>query len=277
MPTWISDCLFDLRFGARSFAKRPAFTAAAVLTLALGIAAATTVFSIVDAVLLRPLPYKNAGRLVAVWTTSTREASLAKIFATYRDYLEFRNHSRTLESISVATWATNISRVLTGHGPARSVLTVPVSSTFFSTLGVDAAIGRVFTKDDESRGCSIVIAHKFWTSTLNADPSIIGKTLTFDQKPCTVLGVMPPRFSFYPAPTQAWILITRDFQPNLDHLLVGIFARLQPGATSAQAQSELRTSTARSTLTANHATSYRSSMISTANSPSSPAARCARL
>jgi hypothetical protein len=102
MSQRISDSCLDLRFAARTFAKRPGFTVVAVLTLALGIGATTTVFSIVDAVLLRPLPYKDPSRLVAVWNTSTRETGLSKLFAAYGDFVEFRSHARTLESVAGA-------------------------------------------------------------------------------------------------------------------------------------------------------------------------------
>jgi putative ABC transport system permease protein len=237
---WISQVWLDIRFAARTLAKRPGFTAVAAFTLALGIGATTAVFSIVDAVLLRPLPYKEAGRLAAVWITSTREKSLAKIFATHSDYIQFRRSARTFENVSAATWATHTGRTLTGLGPAREVLTIPATASFFETLGVSAAIGRTFRAEDEGRGCSIVVAYRFWTSTLGGDPSITGKTITLDQKPCTVLGVMAENFTFYPRQTEAWILLGPGFQPDQDRMLVGIFARLKPGVTLTQAGTELR-------------------------------------
>lgn len=149
------------RLAARTFARRPGFTAVAALTVALGIGATTTVFSMVDAVLFRPLSYRNPERLAAVWVTSTRENSLAKIFATHADYVEFRSHARTLEDVAAATWATRTGGVLSGYGPAREVLTIPASASFFDTLGVSAAIGRTFIPEDEGRGCSLVVTHKF--------------------------------------------------------------------------------------------------------------------
>ncbi len=240
MHEWMSDFCLDLRFAARTFAKRPGFAAIAVMTLALGIGATTTVFSIVDAVLLRPLPYKNPDSLVAVWKRSTRESGLSKLFASYGDYVEFRRHAQTLSNVAAATWATSTSRVLTGLGPAREVLAIPASASFFETLGVRAAIGRVFSPEDERNGCSVVVAHKFWISTLSADPSAIGRSINLDQNACTVIGVMPEEFSFYPTPTQMWVLLGPGYQSKQDEMLVGIFARLKPGITPAQAQSELR-------------------------------------
>src|SRR5581483_602746 len=210
------------------------------LTLALGIGATTAVFSIVAAVLLRPLPYRNPDRLTAIWITSAREQSLAKLFASYGDYEEFTRHARSFESISAATWATRTGRILTGSGPARSILTIPATASFFDTLGVPAALGRTFRADDEARGCSLVLSHAAWTATFGSDRSIVGRTLTLDQKPCTVAGVMPERFVFYPTPTQAWILLGPGFQPDPSRMLVGIFARLKPGVTPAAAQDEVR-------------------------------------
>jgi len=230
----------DLRIAARTLARRPGFTSVAALTLALGIGAATAVFSIVNAVLLSPLPYHDPSRLAAIWITSTREQSLAKLFAIHADFVDFQRHARTLESVAAATWAVRTGRVLTGNGPAREVLTIPATAGFFDTLGVRAAVGRTFRAEDESRGCSLVLSHKFWTTAFAADPAIAGRGISLDQQPCTVLGVMPANFSFYPGQTQAWILLGPGFQPDQDRMLVGIFARLKPGVTLAQAQTELR-------------------------------------
>ena len=227
------------RFALRSLARRPGFTAVAALTLALGIGATTAVFSIVSAVLLRPLPYKDPDRLAAVWVTSTREQTLAKAFAIYRDYEEFLRNAHSFEKVGAATWATNTGRILTGHGPARSVMTIPATASFFDTLGVSAALGRTFRSDDESRGCAVVLAHSFWASAFSSDRSVVGRSITLDQSLCTVMGVMPERFVFYPAVTQAWILLGPNFQPDQAHMFVGIFARLKRGVTLAQAQAEV--------------------------------------
>jgi len=230
----------DIRFAARSFAKRPGFTIVAAATLALGIGASTAVFSIVNGVLLRRLPYKDPGRLAAVWLTSTREKGLAKIFATYADYLEFRRGSQSFEEISAATWAKNPTRVLTWLGTAREVLTIPATASFFETLGVPAALGRTFRADDEPNGCSILFANRFWAGAGNGDRSIVGRRVTLDDKSCTVVGVMPESFSFYPSQTQAWILMGSDSHIDPEHFNVGVFGRLKRGVTLAQAETELR-------------------------------------
>jgi putative ABC transport system permease protein len=224
--------------GVRLLRRAPGFTGLAVCTLALGIGAATAVFSVVDAVFLRPLPYRDDAHLTAIWKRSTREKELAKLFTNYRDFAEWRNRARSFQSISAATWAV-AGRVWTGAGAARQVLAIPVSSSFFDTLGVGAQRGRTFVASDEAAGCSVVVSDGFWRSRMGADPNAIGRSLVLDERNCAVLGVMPPSFSFYPAAAKMWILIDSGFQPDPDHLVVGVFARLKRGVTREQAQQEL--------------------------------------
>uniref|UniRef100_Q022A5 Permease n=1 Tax=Solibacter usitatus (strain Ellin6076) TaxID=234267 RepID=Q022A5_SOLUE len=236
---WLEDALQDLRFATRLFGRRPGFAAIAAITLALGIGTTAAVFSVVDAVLLRPLPYRQPDRLVAIWDRGVREKGLAKIFAPYADYEEWTRRARSFESITAATWAYGPSRIWTGHGAAKELLTIPVSATFFDTLGVQAALGRTFTAEDERHACAVVLSHSFWASSLGADASIVGQSLTLDQRACTVIGVMPGRFSFYPPVAKMWILLGPDFQPPREQATVGIFARLKPGVTREQAQAEV--------------------------------------
>ena len=235
---WLQEASQDLRYAARIFTSSPGFTLVAALTLALGVGANTAVFSIVDAVLLRPLPYKDPGRLVAIWDRGVHEKELAKLFDSYSDFDEWSRSARSFESVAAATWATP-GRILTGHGAAEEILAVPVSLSFFDTLRAEAALGRTFNPDDEKNGCSVVLSDRFWRKKLAADPSLVGQSLTLDRSPCTIVGVMPRGFAFYPDATQMWILLGPDFQPDRQKMVVGVFARLNPGVTIEQAQSEV--------------------------------------
>jgi len=143
----------DLGYALRMFRRSPGFTLLAVLTLAVGIGSTTAVFSIVEAVLLRPLPYRDVDRLVAVWSGHVREKGLSKIFARYEDFEVWQRHSQAFEQLAAATWATG-DQILTGRGPARTALAIPVSVNFFSLLGVSPAIGRAFNRDDLNRAAA---------------------------------------------------------------------------------------------------------------------------
>lgn len=235
---WIDDALGDLRFAARLLTKRPAFAAVAVCTLALGIGANTAVFSLVDGALLRPLPYRQPARLIVVFDKAVRERNLAQIFASFRDYEEYRRHARSLEQVAAATWAAG-GAVMTGRGPARNVLAIPVTETFFQLFGVAPEIGRAFNAADLEHGCAVVLSDAFWRGALGGDGNALGRGLTLDQRPCAIIGVMPRAFEFYPRQAAMWRLITPDFKPPIHTVPVGIFGRLRSGATLAQAQSEL--------------------------------------
>jgi putative ABC transport system permease protein len=227
----------DLRYGARLLWRSPGFAAVAILTLALGIGANVAVFSIVDATLLRPLPYRDPDRLIQVFDRDTRAKGPSKLFGSYDDYREYR-HARSLEDVAAATWALR-GQALTGRGPARNVMAVPVTETFFRMLGVAPLLGRTFAAADLSRGCSVVLTHAFWTNVLSGDRGVVGRTLTLDGRACTVLGVMPAGFAFYPDATQLWTLLTPDFQPAPAEIPMLSFARLRPGVTPEQARTEL--------------------------------------
>jgi predicted permease len=237
---WLEPAAHDLRAGLRMFVKIPGFTATVVLALALGIGANTAIFSIIHAVLLRPLPYRDPEQLVAIWQSSVQEKG-SKLFASYRDFENWRDNSRSLAQLGGVTWATE-GQVLTGHGPPRNVLAIPATVGLFSLLGVEPSLGRVFQDEDLSRGCTVVLAHRFWQSVLGAQPGVVGQSLQLDAQSCTVLGVMPPGFVFYPEPTQLWTLITPNsaMARNPDRSGIGAFGRLKPGVSKESAESELR-------------------------------------
>lgn len=226
----------DLRFGVRTLTRTPGLTATVVMTLAVGIGAATAVFSILQAVLLRPLPYRHADRLVAVWDGHHRDPNLAKIFASYRDFETWRDSSTTLEEVAAITWAVG-DRVLSGHGQARVVLAIPATANLFTFLGATPLLGRTFLADDLARGCTVVVAHKLWQNVLDADASIVGSSVTLDDRACTVAGVMPADFTFFPDAADLWQLITPSDLPRGG---VGVFGRLKAGVALPAAQAELR-------------------------------------
>lgn len=229
----------DLRFAARILGKNPGFTAVAILTLALGISTSTAVFSIVDAVLLRGLPYKDGTRLAAVWCTEIGQPG-TKIFASYRDFEEFAHHNRSFEGLAALTWA-RAGEILTWNGSPHEVLAIPASGEFFSLLGIPAAQGRTFKPEDVRDGCTVVLAHSFWQTELGAPAAIVGAPLTLNGRSCKVAGVMPRGFEFYPKATSLWTLITPDSQFSKEpfNSVVGIFGRLKPGVSLADAQREL--------------------------------------
>jgi putative ABC transport system permease protein len=237
---WLDDVARDVRYSLRTWRRKPAFALVAILTLAVGIGAVTAVFSLVQAVLLRPLPYAGADRLVAVWDGHVTDRNLAKIFASYNDFEMWRRDSRTLEQVAALTWATG-ERTLTGHGDPAVVLAIPASVNFFTMLGVAPAIGRTFEAGDLGRGCTLVLASRFWRTSLSASAGIVGRSLALDGRSCTVVGVMPEGFAFYPEATDMWTLITptREQLPQDRYQGVGVFGRLRPGVTREQANQEL--------------------------------------
>ncbi len=229
----------DVRYGLRMLSRRPALTALIVLTLALGIGATTATFSIVDAVLLRPLPYKDPNRLAVIWGTQKGQVGSA-VFDAYRDFQEWQRSSRSFDQLEALTWAT-AGQTLTWRGRPQRVLAIPVTQGIFSLLGVRAAQGRTFAPDDLKAGCSVVLSHHFWADRLGSDAGAVSGQLRLDGKSCNVVGIMPAAFDFYPKQSDLWTLITPDSEYSQKPLdsLVGVFGRLKPGVSAASAQAEL--------------------------------------
>jgi predicted permease len=236
LTTFAQDVLYGLRILRRS----PGFTAMTVLILALGIGANTTVFSILDAVLLRPLPYKNADRLVVVWQRVPPE-KIGMVFDTYRMFDEWSRSSHSFEKLAAATWARDAGALLSWKGQVKDVMAVPASVDFFSMLGVQPAEGRTFEPGDLGNSCTVVLAHHFWQEQLGGEPNWVGRNLTLDGVDCTIAGIMPKDFSFYPKQTELWTLITpgsKLIQKPWD-MPIGAFGLLKPGVSRAAAEAEL--------------------------------------
>src|SRR5215471_3493574 len=189
----MNTLLRDLRFAARSFAKSPGFTAAAVLSLALGIGANTIVFSIVSALLLRPLPYRDANRLVILWNTSPGLGITQDWFSTAQ-YFDIKNGHKGLEEVALAIGG---RYNLTGQGDPIRVGVVRTSSNLLPMLGERAEQGRLFTAEEDSVGrpATAILGYGIWVRHYGADPHMIGRSITINGQPYEVVGIMPRTFS----------------------------------------------------------------------------------
>ncbi len=237
----------DVRYGARMLGRSPAFTAVAVLTLALGIGANTAIFSIVNTLLVKPLPLPESERLVMLWG---RNAQNREIYFSYPAF----ELARAIPSIEVATAFVGQSVNLTGREEPIRVRGGFVSGDFFRFVRVEPAIGRGFIPgQDDVEGAErvCVVQHEAWQGLLGGDPAVLGKTLVLNNESFTVVGVMPPGFRFPFDEIEVWIPFHNwpPYRSNLSaggvasrtNPLVGPMARLRPGATREQASAELAT------------------------------------
>jgi putative ABC transport system permease protein len=236
----------DFKYALRSLVKRPAFTIITVLVLALGIGANTAIFSVVNAVLLKPLPFSEPDQLVQIWHVPPPKSfpGMKKFSLSPANYLDWQSQSRSFEQMSIYGFGT---ATLTGSGEPQSVPGTKVSTEFFSVLRAKPILGRTFSKEDGSENAikTVVLAESFWRTNFGGKPSIIGQVLHFDGETHTVIGIMPSSFVyplFNPAP-QMWTPIQwtpkeRAVRGNHNYLAIG---RLKPGVNMEQAQSELST------------------------------------
>jgi putative ABC transport system permease protein len=230
----------DVGYAFRQLRKSPGFAVTVIATLALGIGANTAIFSIVSAVLLRPLPYKNASRLVVVWQTDAAHRGTGAWFDTYREFEEWQRGSRSFEKLAALSWATNGS-TLKWRGKPIGLLAIPASADFFAMLGAEAQIGRTFNPNDLQNACTLVLAYPFWRDQLGAPRDIAGQSLAVDRSSCVAVGVMPKDFTFYPKEANAWSLMTPTgaFANKPWESMTGVFGLLKPGVTRRQAEAEL--------------------------------------
>jgi putative ABC transport system permease protein len=238
--SFVETCWQDLRYGARSLAKNLGFAVVAALTLALGVGTNTIIFSIIYAVLLTPLPYRDPGRLVVIYDRETRATGLSKLMDLYHDFKEYREHSRSLDRLAGMTWVRG-NPTLTGFGASKEVHQAQVTLDFFSLLGVSPALGRTFAQEDMARACTVVLAYPFWKDTLGGQEHMIGGSIRLDDQACEVIGVMPQTFTFFPAETELWTLINSNnkFERDPVHNDLAIYAHLKPGVSIPAALAEL--------------------------------------
>lgn len=240
----IGNVLQDARHALRALRRSPGFTAVAVLTLAIGIGATTTIFSIVNAVVLRPLPFHDPGRLVRVWDVNPHGSDVPTSGATYLDVRE-RNRS-FLEMAAFSD--TKRSMVLTdGCAPSAAscepvrLQSAAVSSSLFPLLGIAPALGRTFTTMEDRPGGDnhvVVIGHDLWVHRFASDPGLIGRDVTLDDGRYTVVGVMPDSFVF-PNPAELWVPLVLDPNRDRDEHDLTVIGRLGPGITLDRAIADL--------------------------------------
>jgi putative ABC transport system permease protein len=221
----------DLRYALRSLRKSPGFTVVAILTLGLGFGANTAVFTIVNGVLLRPLPFHDPGRLFLI-SYQPRERGLG-LFD--KDYLEYQRHVQAFEQIATFNEG---SGTLTGAGEAARLPTADVTSSFFSVLEVNAAMGRTFLPAEEKHGSNrvVLLSDKIWRSRFGADPNILGKAITLDGIAYSVVGVMPADFAF-PHDAALWLPLEVGGDPG-NFYTRAVVGRLKPQASQQQALAE---------------------------------------
>jgi putative ABC transport system permease protein len=240
---WLQDLAQDLRYALRMLRKAPGFTAVAVLTLALGIGANTAIFSVVYAVLLRPLPYAHSQQLVFLSPRSPKSAT----GLTYPAFAQLREQNHAFTEIAASAFH---NLVLTGRGEPAEVSTISVTPQIFSMLGAKPLLGRTFRDEDNKQGAApvVILSGDLWRSQFGADPNIVGSTLELDHRSFTVVGVMPAGFVFPPLSDRRgiWVPIMQD--PVFGSWMVRtgavqpvLWGRLKPGVSLAQAQAEMNT------------------------------------
>jgi putative ABC transport system permease protein len=228
--------LQDLRYAVRSLLRRPAFAAVVVLTLALGVGANTAIFSVVNGVLLRPLPYREPDRLMVVWGNHT---TIGHETASLPDFLDWRREGGSFAHMAaIASTAFN----LTGDGEPERVKGAWVTADFFPTFGVAPVLGRGFTPEEETsgRGQVVVVSHGFWQRRFGSDPGAVGKTIMLNGVPLTVVGVAPRGFRVQ-GDAELWRPLRTDTTQGRRSDYLFVVGRLKPGVTRERAQAEMAT------------------------------------
>jgi putative ABC transport system permease protein len=251
--TLLDDVEQDVRYAARSFRRSPGFTLAAVLTLALGIGATTAIFSIVDGVLVRGLPYRDADRIVDIWETSDNGGYRLPSYPTFKDW---RDQSASWsDAFQEMAFVKGAEAIYVGDKGPERLLSSAVSPGFFHLLGVAPLLGRTFLPDEERPGANrvAVLAYDLWQRRFGGDPAIVGKTISFSGFPTTVIGVMPRDFAYPMWSIQTnqmsalWqpIAAVENTNPSLSkrgvHSDSRTIARLSPYADSARVATVMRT------------------------------------
>jgi putative ABC transport system permease protein len=236
---WLEDLARDVRIACRTLRKAPGFTVVAVLTLALAIGAMTTIFSVVDGVLLRPFPYADMNRIVILGETTRSGLPMS---VAWRNFVDWRDQQDVFEHLGVYRGSTVN---LTGSDQPERLITAMVSSEVLPALGIKAAIGRAFTPDEDRPTADrvVTISDRLWRSHFSADPSIIGQSVMLDGSAYTIVGVMPPGMRFPSRQTDVWLplgLFVSTFPDNRgNHPGLAVVAKLKPASSVDRANTEM--------------------------------------
>ncbi|PYS79346.1 MAG: ABC transporter permease [Acidobacteria bacterium] len=232
--------LQDLRYGLRMLLKNPGFTAVAVIALALGIGANSAIFSVVNSLLLRPLPFEQPGRLVQVWEANPQRGQ-TEVPASFPNFADWRDQNHVFEQmVAYSDWSFN----LTGAAEPERIRSAIVSPTFFSTLGIKPILGRTLLPDEDQPGkdLSVVISQRLWQRRFNSDPNVVGKTVDLNGKSFTVVGVIAQTADLpgLSDDTELWAPVSQGFGfTNRRGHYLNVIARLKPGVGEAQAQADM--------------------------------------
>jgi len=232
----------DIRYAFRMLRKQPGFSVIAILTLALGIGANTAIFSIVNAVLLRPLPYPDADRIMVLNESSGpgQDYSVA-----LPDYFDWRNDNTVFEHLAATHKESRNLSGIPGRDPER-ISCASVTRNFFSVIGVSPEIGRIFSEDEDKVGAPpvVVISDRLWQRAFNRDPGVLGRSITLHDQNFDVIGVMPPQMTS-PQDTDAWLSIMRRsnnpaWMDRSHHPMIFVWGKLKPGVTIDRARAEMK-------------------------------------
>jgi putative ABC transport system permease protein len=239
--------LEDLRFAFRQLIKNPAFSAVAIVTLALGIGANTAIFSIVNAVLLQPLPYPDVDRIMVLNESSGpgQDYSVA-----LPDYFDWRNDNTVFEHLAATHKESRNLSGIPGRDPER-ISCASVTRNFFNIVGLPPEIGRTFSEEEDKVGAPpvVVISDRLWRRVFNRDPSVLGRSITLHDQNFTVIGVMPPQVTS-PQDSDVWLSMMRRsnnpvWMQRFIHPMIYVWGKLKPGVTLEQARTEMKTIAAR--------------------------------
>src|SRR5580693_4177131 len=238
---WFENVARDLAHGARLLARRPGFAIAAGLSLALGIGVTTALFTVIDAVVLRPLPYADADRLM--WMTTILKKNSTDEVTITAHFLEWRRQNRTFTDLAGCNYQT---RNLTGIDQPMELRTAKASASLLPLLGVQPILGRNFLKQEDYKGRDQValLGHALWQQQFGADTRIAGQSITLDGAPFTIVGVLPAGFVFPgPDPVQLITPLGKDETTELEHrvgsIIFSVIGRLKPGVSPEQAKAEM--------------------------------------